>query len=78
MRMQADMGATRVQAKLDDWVSKSQKLGQKTGTDLPSRLSWEAKPVKTLILDSELSNLEVPAASTTQSLRHCVTTALAG
>ena len=35
----ADMGATRVQAKLDDWVSKSQKLGQKTGTDLPSRLS---------------------------------------
>lgn len=39
MRMQADMGATRVQAKLGDWVSKSQKLGQKTRTDLPSRLS---------------------------------------
>lgn len=39
MRMQVDMGATCVQAKLGDWVSKSQKLGQKTGTDLPSQLS---------------------------------------
>lgn len=50
--MQADTGATRVQAKLGGWVSKLQKLGQTSGTDPPSQLSWEASPVNTLVLDS--------------------------
>lgn len=35
VRVQADMGATRVQAKLGDRVSKPQKLGQRPGTILP-------------------------------------------
>lgn len=39
VRMQADTGATRVQAKLGGWVSKPQKLGQMSGTDPPSQLS---------------------------------------